>query len=69
MKRGAEGVYYDKKESELFDALNTSINGLSEEEVESRRKYYGYNQLKRKKPAIFILLRQFNEIHSDRSKF
>lgn len=59
MKKGAEGVYYDKKESELFDALNTSRNGLSEEEVESRRKYYGFNQLKRKKPGIFIFLRQF----------
>ena len=59
MKKGAEGVYYNKKESELFESLNTSRNGLSEEEIESRRKYYGYNQLKRKKPGIFIFLRQF----------
>ncbi len=59
MKKGEKYDYWNKRESEIFETLETSRKGLAEEEIELRRKEYGYNQLKRKKPAVFIFFRQF----------
>ncbi len=54
--------YWDKKESEVFDLLKTSERGLTEKEVELRRKEYGLNEIKRKRSTILIFLRQFKSL-------
>ncbi|MFZ2970933.1 MAG: cation-transporting P-type ATPase, partial [Minisyncoccia bacterium] len=45
---------------DIFKELSTSAGGLSEKEVESRRKKYGLNQLSEQKVYWHdVLLRQF----------
>lgn len=59
-----ENNYYNKKVEELYRELNTSINGLSEEEAKSRLEKYGENKLteRKKKSRIIIFLSQFNDL-------
>ncbi|MBS3095514.1 ATPase, partial [Candidatus Woesearchaeota archaeon] len=54
--------YYNLSEKEVFSALSTSPNGLSESEAKKRLEKYGLNELKEKKKtsAFSIFLRQFN---------
>ncbi|HTZ42116.1 MAG TPA: magnesium-translocating P-type ATPase [Candidatus Omnitrophota bacterium] len=59
MEKEGEQDYWNKKEQEIFGIFNTSEKGLSNEQIELQKKKYGYNELKRKKPAIFLFFRQF----------
>lgn len=47
-----ENKYYNKKLEELYKELNTSINGLTEEEAHIRLEKYGENKLKERKNQI-----------------
>lgn len=51
--------YWAQNEKELFEIFQTSRKGLSETEVSARQEEYGFNELKRKKSALLIFLRQF----------
>jgi P-type Ca2+ transporter type 2C len=53
--------YYKKSIQSVFDELTTSQDGLSNKEVETRIKQFGYNEIKsEKKDSVFkIFLRQF----------
>lgn len=59
-----ENNYYNKKVEELYKELNTSINGLTEEEASKRLEEYGENKLaeRKKKSNIIIFLSQFNDL-------
>ena len=47
-------MYYQKNEKEIFNKLNTNINGLTNEEAKKRLKQYGKNELpKKKQKSIF----------------
>ncbi|MDE1848672.1 MAG: magnesium-translocating P-type ATPase [Nanoarchaeota archaeon] len=59
MQNEAEVEYWSKNKDEVLTAFQTSQSGLSEREILTRRKKYGYNQLRRKKYVLLILLRQF----------
>jgi len=46
--------------NEVISKLSSSANGLSNSEAKERLKRYGYNEIvEKKKPAIFLFLRQF----------
>ena len=53
--------WYSKKIDSVYNELNTSTNGLSQKEAESRVQKYGKNELpKKKKDSIFkIILGEF----------
>lgn len=59
-----ENNYYNKKVEELYKELNTSINGLTEEEASKRLEKYGENKLaeRKKKSNFVIFLSQFNDL-------
>ena len=59
-----ENNYYNKKVEELYKELNTSINGLTEEEASKRLEEYGENKLaeRKKKSNFVIFLSQFNDL-------
>lgn len=59
-----ENNYYNKKVEELYKELNTSINGLTEEEASKRLEKYGENKLaeRKKKSNFIIFLNQFNDL-------
>ena len=38
---------------ETLQLLNTSLNGLTTQEVQNRIKEYGYNELKTKKTKVY----------------
>ena len=59
-----ENNYYNKKVEELYKELNTSINGLTEEEASKRLEEYGENKLaeRKKKSNFIIFLNQFNDL-------
>ena len=59
MQKGSELEYWNKTEGDLFRVFKSSRQGLTESEIESRHKEYGYNQLKKKKSFLLLLLRQF----------
>ena len=42
-----ENNYYNKKVEELYKELNTSIDGLTEEEAHIRLEKYGENKLRK----------------------
>lgn len=54
--------YHSLPETEVLSKLNTSIKGLSRDEVEQRFLKFGYNELKAEKKisAIKVLLEQFS---------
>ncbi len=56
--------WYAKSVEETLKDLNTDENGLTTDEVESRLKTYGYNELVEKKrlTPLQILLNQFKDI-------
>ena len=55
---------YQKKETEIYQALNTSPSGLTNEEVKKRIKKYGQNILidKHKRTKLQIFLSQFKNM-------
>lgn len=59
-----EQKYYNQTVEELYQELNTNINGLTEEEAHKRLEKYGENKLleRKKKPNIIIFLSQFNDL-------
>ena len=59
-----ENNYYNKKVEQLYKELNTSINGLTEEEANKRLEKYGENKLaeRKKKSNFIIFLNQFNDL-------
>ncbi|MCX8054599.1 MAG: cation-translocating P-type ATPase [Ignavibacteria bacterium] len=59
-----ENNYYKMSIDETLKALNSGINGLTEEEVKSRYEKFGANELKEKEkePAWKLLLSQFNNL-------
>lgn len=59
-----ENNYYNKKVEQLYKELNTSINGLTEEEASKRLEEYGENKLaeRKKKSNFIIFLNQFNDL-------
>ncbi|HTY43930.1 MAG TPA: magnesium-translocating P-type ATPase [Patescibacteria group bacterium] len=54
-----EEDYWSGKKEEVLKKLGSSEKGLSNKEAEERLKKYGYNEIKRKKFAFLIFLRQF----------
>ena len=54
---------YKKSVEEIYRELNTSINGLTQEEAIIRLDKYGENKLKegKKKSAFVMFLSQFND--------
>ena len=56
--------YYNQEIKEIYQDLNTSENGLSNEEVKIRLKRYGFNILKdqKKKTKFNIFLKQFQNL-------
>ena len=53
-------MYYNKNIEEIFNELETSTNGLTQEEVEKRKRLYGKNELpKKKKDSVIKIF--FNE--------
>ncbi|MBI4919460.1 calcium-translocating P-type ATPase, SERCA-type [archaeon] len=54
--------YHSRKLKEVFESLNSSINGLSEEQVKDNQLKYGNNTIQEQKKisAIKIFLAQFN---------
>lgn len=60
----SENNYYNKKVEELYKELNTSIDGLTEEEAHIRLEKYGENKLteRKKKSNIIVFLSQFNDL-------
>ena len=54
--------YHTKTKEEIFKELSTSEKGLSNKEAKKRMEHYGLNEISKKKktPAIFIFLKQFN---------
>ncbi len=53
-------VWHSLDTSEVISRLSSSINGLSSSEAKKRLEKYGYNEIiRRKKPAVFLFLRQF----------
>ena len=59
-----ENNFYNKKVEQLYKELNTSINGLTEEEASKRLEKYGENKLveRKKKSNFIIFLNQFNDL-------
>ena len=59
-----ENNCYNKKVEQLYKELNTSINGLTEEEASKRLEEYGENKLaeRKKKSNFIIFLNQFNDL-------
>lgn len=59
-----ENKYYNKKLEELYKELNTSINGLTEEEAHIRLEKYGENKLteRKKKSNFIIFISQFDDL-------
>jgi len=57
-----ETKWYLLSQEQIFEKLNTSLHGLSLDEVQNRIKQYGLNTLPEKKPTslIRIFLGQFN---------
>lgn len=55
-------MYHNKKEGEVLSDLSTSIQGLSETEVQKRIGQYGLNEIKKEKSisALKIFISQFN---------
>jgi len=47
-------MWYSLDIDEVLSKLNTSLNGLAEEEVNKRLKIYGYNEIKIKKENLFL---------------
>ncbi len=56
--------YYQKDVSQIFEELNTTSQGLSFEEAQSRLQKFGYNELveKRKKTSFQMFLEQFKDL-------
>ena len=54
--------FYQLKKEDIFSKLNSSLNGLSEHQVEERLQANGYNEIREKKENKFfkILLSQIN---------
>ncbi len=53
--------WYNLSKEEVLKKLNTSLNGLSEKEVEKRVEEHGYNIIKKEKESVFkIFLKQFS---------
>ena len=48
--------WHSLSESEVLEKLKTSDYGLSDEEVRSRQKVYGYNELYKKKSKSILKL-------------
>ena len=48
--------YYTKSEEEVLKELNSSENGLTEEEVKKRQQEHGLNELPRKKQDSILKL-------------
>lgn len=48
----------------IFEEHNTSTNGLTSEEVEKRRREFGFNTIvsKKKKPLIIVFLEEFKDL-------
>lgn len=59
-----EKKYYNQTVEELYKELNTSIDGLNQEEAQKRLEKYGENKLieRKKKSNIIIFLNQFNDL-------
>jgi len=57
-------AYYQDSIEKIFKEFRSSIQGLSQEEVEKRIAQYGYNELQEKKkvPAWVLFLNQFKDI-------
>jgi Ca2+-transporting ATPase len=51
-----EKSYYDKSEDEIFETLKSSLEGLTNEEAESRLERYGRNELIAKKKKSKLTL-------------
>lgn len=49
-------MYYKKNTQEVLKSLNSSLDGLSKEDVQERLKKYGYNELKEKEKSSVIKL-------------
>ena len=49
-------MYYKKNTQEVLKSLNSSLDGLSKEDVQERLKKYGYNELKEKETSSVIKL-------------
>ena len=59
-----ERVWFNKSENEVEKELKTNLkNGLTNEEVQEKRKHYGFNELKaKKKKGLFVkFLEQFKD--------
>lgn len=55
--------WYSLSQEQIFEKLNTSLHGLSLDEVQNRIKQYGFNALPEKKPTSLIRL-FFNQFNS-----
>src|SRR3989338_8077931 len=57
-----ETKWYLLSQEQIFNKLNTSLRGLSVDEVQNRIKQYGFNILPEKKPvsSVHIFISQFN---------
>ena len=49
-------MFYKKNTQEVLKSLNSSLDGLSKEDVQERLKKYGYNELKEKEKSSVIKL-------------
>jgi len=59
-----DSTWHAREVEEVLRALQSDLNGLSDEEVELRLGKFGYNELKRRKRAspLQIFLAQFKDI-------
>lgn len=57
-------AYYNQNASEVLETLNTSIDGLSNDEVLKRHEQYGLNQMNQTKPKspVVIFFEQYKDL-------
>lgn len=59
-----EKKYYNQTVEELYEELNSSMGGITEEEASNRLQKYGENKLaeRKKKSNVIIFISQFNDL-------
>jgi Ca2+-transporting ATPase len=57
-------AYWSRKPEEIFREFNSSINGLSDEDVEEKQKQYGFNDIpmRSEKTVLSLLISQLKDL-------
>jgi len=57
-------AYWSRSPEEIFREFNSSINGLSDEEVEEKQKQYGFNDIpmRSEKTVLKLLVSQLKDL-------